>query len=87
MKQMTIRNFDPELERGIVEMSKRRKWSLNQVALHLMRKGLGLTNEVEPLTIGNRLDRHFGRWSPAEKEAFDRVVDEEFSRVDPEQWS
>jgi len=68
-------------------MSKRRKWSLNQVALYLMRKGLGLTSEIEPLTIGYRLERHFGKWSPAEKEACDRVVEEEFSRVDPEQWS
>jgi hypothetical protein len=87
MKQMTIRNFDSDLERGIKELSAQKKWSINQVALHLMRKGLGLTDETEPHVIGDQLEHHFGKWSHAEQEAFDQAIDEEFSRVDPEQWS
>ncbi len=86
MKQMTIRSVDPDLERAIDEMSRERQWSTNQVAIYLMRRGLGLTMEAGPLPIGGRLDGFWGKWADAEAREFDAVVDEAFGRVDDEHW-
>lgn len=86
MKQMTIRSFDPELEKAMEEMGRKRQWSLNQVAIYLMRKGLCLTNEAESQPIGNQLDEFFGVWSMQEASEFDVQVDEAFGGIDEENW-
>ena len=83
---MTIRSTDPELERAIEEMSRKRRWSTNQVAVHLMRKGLGLTTDVEPILIGDRLDGFWGKWSAKEARQFDSAVEDAFENVDEENW-
>lgn len=86
MKQMTIRSFDPELEKAIEEMSRKRQWSANQVAIYLMRKGLGLTTEAEPQPIGNQLDAFWGTWTEEEARRFDERVARAFDRIDEENW-
>ena len=83
---MTIRSVDPELEAAIEELGRQRNWSVNQVVTWLMRKGLGLTTEVEPQPIGGRLDSFWGVWSQAEAQEFDAGVEETFGRVDEENW-
>ncbi len=84
MKQMTIRSFDPELEKALEEVSRKRQWSLNRAATYLMRKGVGLTTEAEPQPIGKRLDAFWGLWSREEARHFDDWVDEAFGRIDEE---
>ena len=86
MKQMTIRNFDPELERAIEEVSRQRGWSINQVAVDLMRRGLGLTTEAAPCLIGEKLDGFFGIWDAKEVQKFQAEVEEAFGQVDEENW-
>ena len=86
MKQMTIRSVDPDLENAIEEMCRQRQWSVNQVATHLIRKGLGLTTEAAPQPIGSRLDEFWGVWSAEETRAFDGAVVEFFGQVDEEDW-
>lgn len=86
MKQMTIRSVDPDLERAIEELSRERQWSINQVAMYLMRRGLGLTTEAVPQPIGTRLDAFWGQWTEAEARDFDASVEEAFGRVDEEHW-
>lgn len=83
---MTIRNVDFRLERGIEDLRRRRNWSINQAALYLMRKGLGLSDEAEPVLIGDRLDRFAGVWGDEEGGLFDGVIEETFGRVDEEDW-
>lgn len=86
MKQMTIRSMDPDLEDAIEKMSRERQWSINQVATHLMRKGLGLTADAAPHPIGSQLDAFWGVWGKEESQAFDDAVVETFGRVDEELW-
>ncbi|MEM1159103.1 MAG: hypothetical protein AAGH72_12705 [Verrucomicrobiota bacterium] len=86
MKQMTIRAMDPELEQGINAMAKERDWSVNQVATYLMRRGLGLTDQVKPQMIGNQLDDFLGRWTPQESERFDQETERAFGQIDDEHW-
>lgn len=85
MKQFTIRCLDSQVETAIEEMSRKRQWSLNQVVTHLMRKGLGLTTEVEPQRVGDRLDKFWGIWSSEERQTFDSAIEENFGQVD-EEW-
>ena len=84
MKQMTIRTIDPELEKGIEELCLTKKWPVNQVAIYLMRKGLGLSDKAAPDQIGDRLDGFFGVWSEQEAREFDRAIEDEFNRIDPD---
>lgn len=86
MKQMTIRSFDPALEKGIVELSEQKGWPINRVALYLMRKGLGITEEVQPTLIGNQLSHFFGTWNEEEAKGFDHTIHEEFEKIDLENW-
>lgn len=86
MKQMTIRSFDPDLEKAMEEMSRKRQWSMNQVATYLMRRGLGLTTEAEPRPIGNQLDAFWGIWNEQEARDFDALVGEAFAGIDEENW-
>jgi len=83
---MTIRSMDPELEAAIEAMCRERQWSVNQVATHLMRKGLGWTTEAAPQPIGSRLDSFWGVWNLDEAREFDAVVKEAFGQVDEENW-
>jgi hypothetical protein len=86
MKQLTIRADDEELVRGLEELSRERRWSLNQTATHLLRKGLGLPEESPPQPIGDQLDAFFGRWSMTEAQEFERHVEDAFGNIDEENW-
>ncbi len=86
MKQLTLRGFDPELERKIREISRREGISLNRAVLRLLRKGAGLGNDSEAGdVVGDALDRFIGTWSDAEtREVMDAVKD--FEVVDESLW-
>ncbi len=93
MKQLTLRGFDPELERRLRKLARERSLSLNRAALLLMRRGAGLATTTEhsaDLTegtqaIGPALDRFIGVWSDDEERAFLRSI-EALERVDPDLW-
>lgn len=85
MTQLTIRGFDPELERHLRNLARERGVSLNKAALWLMRRGAGL-DEARPATIGDQLDAFFGDWTEAESEAFLDAISV-FETIDDEVWS
>ncbi len=75
MTQLTLRGFDPALERRLRELARRNGTSLNKAALQLMRRGAGL--EASPLArgaLGSALRRLAGRMTAAEAKAIDRAV-------------
>ena len=86
MKQITIRGFDPELERRVRELADREGISLNQAVLRLLRKGAGLERpKAKENVVGSSLDDLIGTWSDEEaQEVMDAVQD--FETIDESLW-
>lgn len=89
MKQLTIRGFDPRLEKRLRELARERRTSLNRAALELMRRGAGLTDirdSTDSGAIGPALDSFIGTWSAEDEAEFLRAI-EPLEQIDPELWS
>ncbi len=87
LKQLTLRGFDPELERRLRIEAKSGGTSLNQAALCLLRRGAGLGGErTAPTAVGTALDHLIGTWSEADARSL-REATAAFERVDEEFWS
>lgn len=77
MTQLTLRGFDPALEKSLRELAARDNSSLNKAAIKLMRRGAGLEATVSPgPEIGDQLRQLAGHLSHAEADAIDRVISE-----------
>lgn len=71
MKQLSLRGFDPELEKRIREIAQREGISLNRATLRLARKGAGLEEGAKSTgVVGGSLDHLIGKWSDEESEKF-----------------
>lgn len=77
MTQLTLRGFDPELEKRLKELARRNATSLNQAALQLMRRGAGLEarGKGRP-AVGDALARFAGRMTAVEARAIDQAISE-----------
>jgi hypothetical protein len=86
MKQLSLRGFDPELEKRIREMAKKEGISLNRATLRLLRNGAGLddTGRAESI-VGNSLDHLIGKWSSKEEKEFLRSI-EPLEQIDRSFW-
>jgi hypothetical protein len=75
MRQLTLRGFEPELERCLRALAARDQISLNKAALKLMRRGAGLESaSASQPPIGDRI-RQFGGYLAAEdKRAIDQAI-------------
>ncbi len=85
MKQLTIRGFDPELERRIEELARSEGISLNQAVLRLLRKGSGIGQTRRGNAIGDALDDLAGTWTADEEREFLAAI-EPLEQVDEELW-
>jgi len=85
MRQLTIRGFEPELERRIRQLARQEGISLNQAVLRLLRKGSGIGAVAERDVVGSALDPLIGTWSEAEAEAVMGAV-ADFEVVDEDLW-
>jgi len=86
LKQLTLRGFDPELERRLRTEARRGGTSLNQAALRLLRRGAGLGAErTAPNAVGQALDHLIGTWSEADAGSL-REATAVFERADEEFW-
>lgn len=82
MYQLTIRGIDDELSAAIRRLARREGISLNQAALQLLRKGVGLSDSVSGADIvGPSLDHLIGSWTAEEAEAMDSAL-HDFETVD-----
>jgi len=86
MKQLSLRGFDPELEKRIREIAKKEGLSLNRATLRLLRKGAGLedTGKFETI-VGDSLDHLIGKWSAEEEREFLRGI-EPLEQIDRSFW-
>ena len=86
MKQLTLRGFDPSLERALTKVAEEKQWSLNRAALYLIRRGAQLLeDESRPLTVGRDLDSLIGSWTEDEAEEFEKAT-LAFGAVDEGLW-
>lgn len=85
MNQLTIRGFDPPLERHLRETAERYNLSLNKAALLLMRRGAGLLEETSPRTVGSSIDHLIGSWSADDEVEFQAAA-KDFNRLDEDLW-
>ena len=86
MRQLTVRGFDPELERRLRRTARVKGISLSKAALDFMCRGAGIpVEEPQSNTIGDGLDAFIGSWSDAEeREVLDAI--RVFEVVDEELW-
>lgn len=84
MRQLTLRGFEPELAAAISDLAEAEGISLNQAALRLLRKGVGLDEFGRQRNrIGARLDRFIDTMSDEEeREILEAVA--EADRIDLE---
>ena len=86
MKQLSLRGFDPDLEKRIQEIAKKEWISLNRATLWLLRKGAGLEGAGNSTAIvGDSLDHLIGRWSAEEEKEFLRSI-EPLEQIDRSFW-
>jgi len=85
LKQLTLRGFDPELERLLRLEARHAGLSLNQAALRLLRRGAGLGEAAPSNAVGASLDHLIGTWSEADEKQFLEAT-ALFERVDEEFW-
>lgn len=83
MPDLVVRNIDHLLAERIQSLAKARQWSVNDVLLHALRRGLGVAEngaQVETELDVEGLVLHTGLWDPAEQAAFEEAV-QALSRV------
>lgn len=87
MKQLTIRGFEPRLERELRTLARAKGVSLNKAALELMRRGANLTAETDgdPDTVGNSFDAFIGSWKDEDEARVLEAV-EAFESIDEDLW-
>ncbi len=86
MNQLPVRGLDDELAEHIRRLAKRDGTSLNQAALKLLRKGVGLADPSHgPDTVGSSLHHLIGSWSADAAAELD-ATPEEFEVIDEAAW-
>ncbi len=86
MNQLTLSGFDDELMQEMRRLAEREGVSLNQLALRLLREGMGLSDETKEVgTVGSSLDHLIGTWTDAEADAINAAL-EDFETVDEGMW-
>lgn len=82
--QLTLRGFDPALERELHDVAAKRGISLNKAALLLMRRGAGIA-EAGPGMVTAALSKYAGSWGAADERKF-RKTTADFDQVDEAFW-
>lgn len=76
---ISLRNLSPEIEKAIVEISRREGISLNKATLRLLEASLRKPAK------NSDFEEFFGSWSSADADAFDAAL-REMRQVDPADW-
>jgi len=78
MKQITVRNVRPELDKRLAALSRARRMSVNAVVLEILERAVGIDERSERL-------RRYMTWTKEDREEFDAVLQEQ-RRVDEAAW-
>lgn len=77
MPDVVVRHIDDAMAERIKTLARSRRWSINEVILHALRYGLGLTPGdafAEMLTEPGDIARLAGTWDAQEQAAFDEAL-------------
>ncbi|MDQ7053480.1 MAG: toxin-antitoxin system HicB family antitoxin [candidate division KSB1 bacterium] len=88
MRQITLRNIDPDLLKKIKELAQKENLSMNKFIIKILKQAL-LTAEKKniPGQIPHHdLDELAGTWSEQEAQAFERALKQQ-RQIDEELWS
>ena len=78
MKQITVRNVSPDLDKRLAALSKARKQSVNALVLEILEKATGIDERRE------RLVRYM-TWTREDREEFDAILHEQ-RQIDEDAW-
>ena len=84
MKTITIRGIDQELAKRIKDEANKRKTSINQLALKILRSALGL-GDKQVFRTHNDLDLLAGTWTEKDTKLFLNTI-KELNEIDMELW-
>ncbi|MDP8982498.1 MAG: hypothetical protein M3O35_18110 [Acidobacteriota bacterium] len=79
MKAISLRNLPKEVERAILDISRREGISLNKATIRLLEAQLRQPSQ------NSDFEEFSGTWSSAEADAFDAAL-AEMRKVDPADW-
>ncbi len=82
MKSFTLHNVDDEVYKQLRLVAQSQDTSLNSVAKRVLREGLGVANKKKKRDLSMLV----GMWSKEEGKKFDRYIEQEFERIDEEDW-
>lgn len=86
MRAITLRNIPRGVERVILRRAKQTGLSLNKALISLLEEATHLRpRQPKRSKVHHDLDFLFGSWTPAQADAFDRVLAEQ-RRIDPGHW-
>lgn len=79
MPDILVRHIDDAMAERIKAIAREREWSINEVILHALRHGLGLSDDT-PMRELHDIAHLRGTWEPGETAAFRQALDA-FERV------
>lgn len=85
MKSVTLRGVDSDTAEKLKASAKDQGKSINQLAIDLIKEGLGLKKEKKYSRRHTDLDDLFGRWSDDEFNRISGKIAQE-RQIDPELW-
>ena len=77
---ISLRNLPPEVEKAILEISRREKISLNKATLRLLEASLRRP------AVNTDFEEFFGTWPADEADAFDAAL-RAMRQIDPADWA
>ncbi len=85
MKAITIRGIDTEVSSRLKQIAEEEKKSVNQLVLEMIRQYTGMKKEKKHTKIHRDLDHLFGKWTNAEFNKIQSILDSQ-REIDPELW-
>ncbi len=85
MKAITIRGIDTEISSRLKQIAEEEKKSVNQLVVEMIRQYTGMKKEKRHTKIHHDLDHLFGRWTNAEFNKIQSILDSQ-REIDPELW-
>ena len=83
MKSLTLHNIDDAVYERLVKMASDQNLSLNIVAKVAMGDGLGINPNKKRRDL-SWMQAY--KWTKEEADNFDKLIEQEFEQIDPEDW-
>ena len=85
MKAITIRGIDSSVSLKLKQVAHNEKKSVNQLVLDMIKQSIGMHKMEKYTKKYNDLDHLFGKWTDAEFEKIQGIVDNQ-RKIDLELW-